>query len=68
MVNEDLYRKCLESVCNAENKRLQKVTGSKGIWPSQQDASSRGQVGGRPKKRKVFFDPQDTHDSNGDLK
>ena len=59
MINEDLYRKCLESVAPKENKRMQNVAGSKGIWISQQDAFSRGQVGGRPKNRKVFFDPQD---------
>ena len=66
-VNEDLYRQCLESVCKAENKRMQYIARSTGIWPSQQDASSRGAMGGRT-RRTVFFDPQDTHDSNGDLK
>jgi len=67
-MNEDLYRKCLETVAPKENRRLQNVTGSKGVWPSQESASSRGAMGGRPRHRKVFFDPQDTHDSNGDLK
>ena len=66
-MNEDLYRKCLESVAPKENKRMQYVARSTGIWPSQEVASSRGALGGR-NRRRVFFDPQDTHKKDGSLK
>ena len=64
---ETKYRSEMEVLALLENKRMQHLTGSKGIWPSQQEVRSRGQAGGRP-KRKVFFDPQDTHNEDGSLK
>jgi hypothetical protein len=67
MIDEDEYRLCLARVCKAENKRMQHIHGSKGVWISQMDAKSRGSIGGRP-RRKVFFDPQDTHNDDGSLK
>lgn len=68
MIDEDAYRRRLEQAAKEENRRMRKVSGSTGVWPDQMSAKSRGAMGGTPRRRKVFFDPQDTHNADGSLK
>lgn len=58
MIDENLYRRCLESVAPAENKRLRRTSTN---FATPIPAGSRGQMGAQP-PRKVHFDPQEHND------